>query len=69
MCRTALAVLGVLGLPLLGDNTEVRRRYLGVVTLDISDALVVVTTVLASQAAAGVVDIAGRVDPVEVDVG
>jgi hypothetical protein len=69
MGRTTLTVLGVLGLPLLGDNAKVGRRDFGVVALDISDALVVITAVLSSQAAAGGIDIAGRVDPVEVDVG
>lgn len=67
--RTTLAVLGVLGLPLLGNDLEVRSRDLGVVAPDIGDARAVLTTVLASQAAVGCVDIAGRVDPAEVDVG
>lgn len=46
-----------------------RRRDLGVVALDVGDTLVVFTAVLSGQAAAGSVDLAGRVDPVEVDVG
>jgi hypothetical protein len=67
--RTTLAVLGVLGLPLLGNDLEVRSRDLGVITLDIGDARAVLTTVLACQTAIGCVDVAGRVDPAKVDVG
>jgi hypothetical protein len=67
--RTTLAVLGVLGLSLLGNDLKMRGRDLGVVAPDIRDAGAVLTTVLASQAAVGGVDIAGRVDPAEVDVG
>ena len=67
--RATLTVLGVLGLPLLWDNAKVGRRDLGVVALDIGDTLAVVTAVLPGQAAAGGVDIAGRIDPIEVDIG
>lgn len=67
--RAALAVLGVLGLALLGNDLEMGRRDLRVIALDVGNTRVVVTAVLTSQAAAGSVDIAGRVDPVEVDVG
>jgi hypothetical protein len=66
--RTTLTVLGVLGLPLLWDDLEVGRRDLGVVALDVGDTVITVT-VLSGQAAAGGVDVASRVDPVEVDVG
>ena len=69
MSRTTLAILGVLCLPLLRDKLEVGGREFGMVALDVSDALVAVTAVLSSQAAVRRVDIASRVDPVEVDVG
>ncbi len=69
MGRAALAILGVLVLPLLRDSAEVRGRDLGVVTLNIRDTLAAFAAVLSGQAAVGGVDIAGRVDPAKVDVG
>lgn len=66
--RATLAVLRVLGLPLFWHNAEVGGRDLGVIALDIGDTLAVLA-VLPGQATVGRVDIAGRVDPVKVDVG
>lgn len=66
--RTALSVLGVLVLPLLWDDAKVRRRDLGVVTLDVRNTLAVVA-VLSAQTAVGLSNIACRVDPVKVNVG
>lgn len=66
---TTLAILGVLGLPLLWDNAAVGGGNLRVITLDVRNALAVAAAVLSSQTAVGVADIAGGVDPAEVDVG
>lgn len=69
MSRAALTILRVRSLALLRDDLEVGRRDLRMVALNVCNALVVPTAVLASQATVGGVDITSRVDPVEVDVG
>lgn len=66
---TALSVLGVLGLPFLRNKATVGRRNLRVVALDVRNALVVIAAVLSAQTAAGLSNIASRVDPAEVDIG
>lgn len=66
--RATLAVLRVLGLPLLWDDAKVRSGDLGVVALDISDTAAAVA-VLSGQTAVGLGGIAGGVNPAEVDIG
>ena len=69
MGRATLAILGVLVLSLLRDDAKVGSRDLGVITLDVRNTRALISAVLSSKTAVGVVDIAGRVDPAEVDVG